>query len=62
MRTLVSSVLQNLKTPPQTIAQTSDEVANFWQSSEHMQKEMRNDWYVYTNVRVQNVIAAEVNK
>ena len=62
MRTLVSSVLQNLKTPPKTIAQISDKVANFWHSSEHMQREMRNDWYVYTNVRVQNVIAAEVNK
>ena len=62
IRTLVSSVLQNLTTPPKTIAQSSDKVANFWQSSEHMQREMRNDWYVYTNVRIQNVIAAEVRK
>ena len=62
IRILVSSVLQKLKTPPKTIAQSSDKFANFWQISEHMQREMRNDWYVYSNVSVQNVIAAEVNK
>ena len=62
IRTLVSSVLQKLKTPPKTIAQSSEKVANFWQSSEHMQREMRNDWYVYLNVSVQHVIAAEFNK
>ena len=56
------AVLQKLKTPPKTIAQSSDKVATFWQSSEHMQRETKNDWYVYLNVRVQNVIAAEVNK
>ena len=56
------AVLQKLKTPPKTIAQSSDKVANVWQSSEHMQRETKNDWYVYLNVRVQNVIAAEVNK
>ena len=46
-KSLVSSVLQNLKTPPKTIAQSYDKVANFWQNSEHMQREMRNDRYVY---------------
>ena len=41
------AVLQKLKTPPKTIAQSSYKVAKFWQSSEHMQREMRNEWYVY---------------
>ena len=40
------AVLQKLKTPPKTIAQSSDKVAKFWQNSEHMQREMRIEWYV----------------
>ena len=39
-------VLQKLKTPPKTITQLSDKVTKFLQSSEHMQREMRNEWYV----------------
>ena len=41
------AVLQKLKTPPKTITQSSDKIAEFWQSSQQMQREMRNEWYVF---------------
>ena len=56
------AVLQKLKTPPKSKAHSFDNVAKIWQNSEHMKREMRNGWYVYLKVRVQNVIAAEVKK